>query len=107
MRGERTSCPRCGLAVPGHALSACPRCLLSGLDEPEPLPENPQGLELLEEIGRGGMGRVFRARHAKLDRVVAVKLLPAELAVDAAFQARFEREARVLARLSHPHVVTV
>jgi eukaryotic-like serine/threonine-protein kinase len=105
--GERTCCPRCGLAVPAHALSACPRCLLSGLDEPEPLPENPQGLELLEEIGRGGMGRVFRARHAKLDRVVAVKLLPAELAVDAAFQARFEREARVLARLSHPHVVTV
>jgi eukaryotic-like serine/threonine-protein kinase len=104
---ERSSCPRCGLAVPAHALSACPRCLLAGLDEPEPLPENPQGLELLEEIGRGGMGRVFRAHHTKLDRDVAVKLLPAELAVDAAFQARFEREARVLARLSHPHVVTV
>lgn len=104
---EKTSCPRCGLAVPAHALSACPRCLLAGLDEPEPLPENPQGLELLAEIGRGGMGRVFRARHAKLDREVAVKLLPAELAADSAFQARFEREARVLARLSHPHVVTV
>jgi eukaryotic-like serine/threonine-protein kinase len=104
---ERTSCPRCGLSVPGHALSACPRCLLAGLDEPEPLPENPQGLELLEQIGRGGMGRVFRARHARLERDVAVKLLPAELAVNPAFQARFEREARVLARLSHPHVVTV
>jgi serine/threonine-protein kinase len=81
--------------------------LLQGLDEPEPLPESPQGLQLLAEIGRGGMGRVFRARHAKLDRDVAVKLLPAELASDSAFQARFEREARVLARLSHPHVVTV
>jgi eukaryotic-like serine/threonine-protein kinase len=104
---ERTSCPRCGLAVPAHALSACPRCLLAGLDEPEPLPENPAGLELLEEIGRGGMGRVFRARHARLDRVVAVKLLPAELAADPAFQARFAREARTLARLSHPHIVTV
>jgi eukaryotic-like serine/threonine-protein kinase len=102
-----TSCPRCGLAVPAHALIACPRCLLANLDEPEPLPENPQGLELLEEIGRGGMGRVFRARHSKLDREVAVKLLPAELAADSAFQARFEREARVLARLSHPHVVAV
>jgi serine/threonine-protein kinase len=77
------------------------------LDEPEPVPENPQGLELLEEIGRGGMGRVFRARHARLERDVAVKLLPAELAVDPAFQQRFEREARVLARLSHPHIVTV
>ncbi len=105
--GERTSCPRCGLSVPAHALSACPRCLLAGLDEPEPVPENPQGLELLEEIGRGGMGRVFRARHAKLQREVAVKLLPAELAADAAFQARFEREARVLGRLNHPHIVAV
>ena len=53
------------------------------------------------------MVRVFRARHARLDRVVAVKLLPTALAVDSAFRARFEREARVLARLSHPHIVTV
>ena len=102
-----TSCPRCGLSVPAHALSACPRCLLNGLDEPEPLPENPQGLELVEEIGRGGMGRVFRARHQKLARDVAVKLLPSELAAESAFQARFEREARVLARLQHSHIVTV
>jgi eukaryotic-like serine/threonine-protein kinase len=102
-----TSCPRCGLAAPQHALSACPRCLLAGLDEPEPLPDSPQGLELLEEIGRGGMGRVFRARHARLERDVAVKLLPPELAADGAFRARFEREARTLARLSHPHLVTV
>lgn len=102
-----TLCPRCGLSIPAHALSACPRCLLSGLDAPEALPESPPGLELREEIGRGGMGRVFRARHAKLDREVAVKLLPAELAGDATFQARFEREARVLARMHHPHVVAV
>lgn len=106
-RSERTSCPRCGLAVPAHALSACPRCLLAGLDEAEALPENPVGLELLEEIGRGGMGRVFRARHARLDRIVAVKLLPAELADEPAFQARFAREARMLARLNHPLLVTV
>ncbi len=105
--GALTSCPRCGLSVPAHALSACPRCLLNGVDEPEPLPKNPRGLELLEEIGRGGMGRVFRARHQRLARDVAVKLLPADLAVESAFQARFEREARVLARLSHPHIVTV
>jgi serine/threonine-protein kinase len=88
-------------------LSACPGCLLAGLDEPEPRPENPQGLELVEEIGRGGMGRVFRARHARLERDVAVKLLPVELAADPAFQARFTREARTLARLSHPSLVTV
>jgi eukaryotic-like serine/threonine-protein kinase len=101
------SCPRCGLTVPARALGACPRCLLAGLDEPEPLPESPPGLQLLEQIGRGGMGRVFRARHEKLDRLVAVKLLPPELADEASFRARFEREARTLARLSHPHIVAV
>jgi serine/threonine-protein kinase len=59
------------------------------------------------QIGRGGMGRVFRARHVRLDREVAVKLLPPELAADPAFEARFAREARAMARLSHPHVVGV
>lgn len=53
------------------------------------------------------MGRVFRARHSRLDRVVAVKLLPTELATDATFRARFEREARTLGRLKHPNIVTV
>ncbi|RYZ04026.1 MAG: serine/threonine protein kinase [Myxococcales bacterium] len=101
------ACPRCGLTVPGKTLGACPRCLLEGLDEPEPAPPSPPGLELLEEIGRGGMGRVFRARHARLDRIVAVKLLPPELAEDEGFRARFEREARTLARLKHPNIVTV
>lgn len=101
------SCPRCGLSVTGGTLGVCPRCLLAGLDEAEPPPETPPGLELLEPIGRGGMGRVFRARHARLDRVVAVKFLPAELAGDNTFRQRFEREARTLARLNHPHIVTV
>jgi serine/threonine protein kinase len=101
-----SACPRCGLSARG-VLGVCPRCLLSGLDEAEPLPEDPPGLELLEAIGRGGMGRVFRARHARLDREVAVKLLPVELAADPSFRQRFEREARTLARLSHPHIVTV
>jgi serine/threonine-protein kinase len=53
------------------------------------------------------MGRVFRARHARLERDVAVKLLPLELAADVAFQTRFAREARTLARLNHPNLVTV
>jgi serine/threonine-protein kinase len=101
------NCPRCGLSATGSGLGVCPRCLLEGLDEAEPPPENPPGLELLEPIGRGGMGRVFRARHARLDRVVAVKFLPAELAGDTSFRQRFEREARTLARLNHPHIVTV
>ena len=102
-----TGCPRCGLSIPEGAFSACPRCLLFGTDEAEPLPEHPPGLVLREEIGRGGMGRVFRAHHEKLARDVAVKFLPLEIAQDPAFEARFLREAQMLARLSHPHLVTV
>lgn len=102
-----SACPRCGLSVPTGALSACPRCLLLGMDESEPFPEHPPGLILKEEIGRGGMGRVFRAHHERLARDVAVKFLPLEIAQDPAFEARFLREARTLARLSHPHLVTV
>jgi len=59
------------------------------------------------ELGRGGMGRVFRARHDALERSVAVKLLPAEHSADTEFRARFGREARVLASLDHPHIVRV
>lgn len=99
-------CPRCGLSVPNGALGVCPRCLLQG-DESEPTPESPPGLERLEPIGRGGMGRVFRARHARLDRLVAVKFLAVELDGDTGIRQRFEREARLLARLNHPHIVTV
>ncbi|MCI0571306.1 MAG: serine/threonine protein kinase [Myxococcaceae bacterium] len=64
-------------------------------------------LELEEEIGRGGMGRVFRARHVRLGRHVAVKFLPAEHAADVEARARFEREARALALLAHPGIVAV
>jgi len=101
------SCSRCGLSAAGAVLGVCPRCLLSGADDPEPWPEDPPGLELRELVGRGGMGRVFRARHARLERDVAVKLLPVELSTDRELGERFEREARTLARLSHPHIVTV
>lgn len=56
-------------------------------------------------IGRGAMGAVYHAVHSKLDREVAIKLLPAILAAQPDMVARFEREARALARLSHPHIV--
>src|SRR6187455_854804 len=56
-------------------------------------------------IGRGGMGAVYRAIQHKLDRTVAIKLLPAELAAQGDLAARFEREARSLAKLSHPNIV--
>ena len=98
-----SSCPRCGLAT--DTLALCPRCFLA--EDPALAPAPPPGLALEEEIGRGGMGRVFRARHLRLERPVAVKFLPPELADDPAFEARFAREARALALLSHPHVVGV
>src|SRR5262245_24426719 len=60
--------------------------------------------ELLEIIGAGGMGVVYRARDAKLQRDVALKILPAEVALDPDRIARFRREATVLASLNHPNI---
>ncbi|MEO6213696.1 MAG: protein kinase [Vicinamibacterales bacterium] len=60
--------------------------------------------EILAGIGAGGMGEVFKARDTRLDRVVAIKVLPASLAGDADRRLRFEREARLVASLSHPHI---
>lgn len=64
-------------------------------------------LEIVGLIGRGGMGWVFKARQPHLDRFVALKLLPKASAGDPLFSERFNREARVLARLSHPNIVAV
>ncbi len=59
------------------------------------------------ELGRGGMGVVYLARDPKLDRDVAIKILPAELAEDAERVARFEREAKTLASLNHPNIAQI
>jgi tRNA A-37 threonylcarbamoyl transferase component Bud32 len=64
-------------------------------------------LEILELIGQGGMGAVYKARQPGLDRLVALKILPPEAGRDSAFAERFSREARALARLNHPHIVAV
>jgi serine/threonine protein kinase len=58
-------------------------------------------------LGQGGMGAVYRAHHRKLDRPVALKILPKHLAADPAFEERFVREARTLAMLDHPHILRV
>ena len=64
-------------------------------------------LEIIAEIGRGGMGIVFKALQPQLDRFVALKILPAELALMPGFAERFTREARLLAKLNHPNIVAV
>jgi len=117
-------CPKCQVPLPASAPQGlCPRCLLAAAATPTeagqpahaaatPPPLEtvaaafPQ-LEILELIGSGGMGVVYKVRQPRLDRSVALKLLPQSLAADAAFAERFNREARLLARLNHPNIVTV
>jgi predicted Ser/Thr protein kinase len=126
---ELRRCPECGAELSGDAPEGlCPQCLLrhglttapgpsasaaAGYSGPfsAPTPAElaasfPQ-LEILEMLGQGGMGAVYKARQPALDRFVALKILPAEASRDPAFAERFTREARALARLNHPNVVTV
>src|SRR5215468_9891367 len=117
------NCPKCQAPIPAEAPQGlCPKCLLAGASvatEPSQAPEAatlptletvaarfPQ-LEILEMIGQGGMGVVFKARQPRLDRIVALKILPPHLAAQPGFSERFTREARALARLNHPNIVTV
>ncbi len=118
------SCPKCGEAIPSEAPQGlCPKCLLvqasfptetGGTPDQRPVPPSgeelttafPQ-LEIRELIGQGGMGFVFKARQPKLDRFVALKILPQSLAAEPAFAERFAREGRMLARLNHPNIVTI
>jgi eukaryotic-like serine/threonine-protein kinase len=63
--------------------------------------------EIVAPIGAGGMGEVYRARDTRLDRTVAIKVLPAPLAGNADLRQRFEREAKTISGLSHPHICTL
>ncbi len=116
-------CPKCQAPLPQNAPQGlCARCLLAAAATPteagQPAASDPAPplesvaaafphLEILQLIGHGGMGVVYKARQPKLDRFVALKLLPQALAADPAFAERFNREARLLARLNHPNIVTV
>ena len=63
--------------------------------------------EILEPLGKGGMGEVYRARDTKLDRDVAIKVLPEDFATDPERLARFEREAKLLASLNHANIAAI
>src|SRR5262249_16660610 len=62
---------------------------------------------ILELIGAGGMGEVYKARDGRLDRMVAIKILPSYISEKSELKQRFEREARTIAALNHPHVCTL
>lgn len=65
------------------------------------------GYEIYEQLGEGGMAKVYRARHINLDRIVAIKVMDPTLNVDPSFTQRFVREARISAKLVHPHIILV
>src|SRR5271169_5086224 len=60
--------------------------------------------EILDAIGAGGMGEVYRARDSRLERAVAIKILPAQFSSDPVRKQRFEREAKTISGLNHPHI---
>jgi len=97
----------------------CPSCLMAQgmaseafdgkrpVPEPEEIADKFPQFEILECLGRGGMGVVYKARQKSLNRLVAIKILAPEREHDARFAERFAREAELLAKLSHPHIVTI
>src|SRR5437763_4687178 len=105
-----TICGRCGGSYEG-VVRFCPRDgePLSAEGEPDPyIGKLLLGqFELLERIGAGAMGTVYRAWQNTMDRPVAVKVLRRELLIDAGVVKRFYREARAVARLSHPNIIPV
>jgi len=114
-------CKECQKPLPQNAPEGlCPECLAHVALGSEPavpgtrVPPGPAALaaqfpqlEILELLGMGGMGMVYKGRQPKLDRLVALKILPIASMPDASFAERFEREAKALAKLNHPGIVAV
>ena len=119
------TCPDCGAVLPADSpQSLCPSCLLrqalasrtvvNGDARSSARPPTPEEIadkfpqfEILECLGRGGMGVVYKARQKSLNRLVAIKILAPDRDYEPRFAERFAREAELLARLNHPHIVTI
>ncbi|MDQ3138504.1 MAG: protein kinase, partial [Gemmatimonadota bacterium] len=104
--GKSKFCPSCGLdlmaTTPAHAIAT------GALQETDLVREALAAeYEIIEELGRGGMALVYRARDRQLEREVAIKVLPFSLAFDAEFVERFQREARTAAQLEHPNIIPI
>src|SRR5262249_24440532 len=115
---ESKQCPRCGAPLAGAELAGnCPRCLSALLLSPQPVNAHERSpsrilrrlddYELLEEMARGGMGVVFRARQVSLGREVAVKVLRDSWLASSLQVRRFRAEAANAAKLKHPNIVAV
>ncbi|MGI9516690.1 MAG: protein kinase domain-containing protein, partial [Pirellulaceae bacterium] len=129
-----TICPTCQTKFDAAGGGLCPKCLLRGARPGEaheaaaghgatrsfesPLPQTPPmkphevdklfpELEVLDVIGQGGMGVVYKARQKNLGREVAIKLLSRNLMDDPAFAERFSREARAMAMMNHPNIISI
>jgi serine/threonine protein kinase len=104
--GKSKFCPSCGLdlmaTTPVHAIAT------GALQELDLVRESLAAeYEIIEELGRGGMAMVYRAKDRQLEREVAVKVLPFSLAFDTEFVERFQREARTAAQLEHPNIISI
>ena len=103
------SCPRCNAPAAEETLrefgGVCPKCLLD-FSEEQDAPAFPN-LEIVEMVGQGGMGVVYKAVQKNLGRTVALKVLSPHLSADPEFVERFTREARALASMSHPNIVGI
>jgi serine/threonine protein kinase len=104
--GKSKFCPSCGLdlmaTTPVHAIAT------GVLQELDLVRESLSAeYDIIEELGRGGMAMVYRAKDRQLEREVAVKVLPFSLAFDTEFVERFQREARTAAQLEHPNIIAI